>query len=62
MAAYYFGINNGENEYGAVGQSTDPTKDVEIVIPDTSKVPTKAELLLALDKLENFILRSNLYL
>ncbi len=58
MAAYYFGINNGDNEYAAVGQSTDPTKDIEIVIPDTTKVPSTQELLIALEKLENFILRS----
>lgn len=58
MAAYYFGINNGENEYGAVGQSTDPTKDIEIVIPDTTKVPSVAELVLAIEKLQNFILRN----
>jgi len=58
MAAYYFGINNGDNEYASVGQSTDPTKDVEIVIPDVTKIPSVEELLLAIEKLENFIIRS----
>lgn len=58
MPAYYFGINNGDNEYTSVGQSTDPTKDVEIVIPDTTKIPSVEELLLAIEKLENFIIRS----
>ncbi len=58
MASYYFGINVGENEYQAAGQSTDPSKEIEIVIPDTTKVASVEELLLALEKLENFILRS----
>lgn len=58
MPAYYFGINNGDGEYDAVGQATDPSKDIEIVIPDTTKVPSAQELLIAIEKLENFILRS----
>lgn len=58
MPAYYFGINVGENEYAAVGQATDPTKDIEVVIPDTTKVTSVTDLLVALDKLENAIIRS----
>lgn len=55
--AYYFGINVGESEYDAVHQGTDPTKDIEIVIPTEANVPSVADLLLAIEKLENFIVR-----
>lgn len=54
---YYFGINVGENEYQAVSQNSDPSKDIEIVIPTEANVPSVKDLLLAIDKLENFILR-----
>ncbi len=54
---YYFGINVGENEYQAVAQNSDPSKDIEIVIPTEANVPSVKDLLLAIDKLENFILR-----
>lgn len=56
--AYYFGINVGDNEYQAVGQGTDPTKDIEIVIPTEANVPSVTDLLVALDNLQNFILRN----
>lgn len=56
---YYFGINNGDNEYAAASSSASTTsKEVEIVVNNTN-VPTREELLLAIEKLENFILRSN---
>ena len=58
MPAYYFGINVGEGEYDAVGQATDPTKDIEVVVPDTSKVTSVQDLLVALEKLENAIIRA----
>ena len=61
MAAYYFGINNGQNEYDAVKDSSPVSKDVVIAISDITKVPSKEELFLAIEKLENFILRSNLW-
>lgn len=57
--AYYFGINNGDNEYAATAQATTTSKDVEIVINTNANVPSKAELLVLLEKLENFIVRSN---
>lgn len=58
MAAFYFGINNGENEYQAASGSTTTSKDVEIVIADVTKIPSLEELHLAVEKLENFIIRS----
>lgn len=54
---YYFGINVGESEYGAVAQNTDPTKDIEIIIPTEANVPSVTDLLVALEKLQNFIVR-----
>lgn len=59
MAAFYIGINNGDNEYNAASGSSTTSKDVEIVIADTTKVPSVEELMLALEKLENYILRIN---
>lgn len=56
--AYYYGINKGENEYQAVvGTSTNST-DVEIVVNATN-ITTREALLVALEKLENFIIRQN---
>lgn len=57
--AYYFGINNGDNEYAATQQATTTSKDVEILINTNANVPSKAELLVLLEKLENFIVRSD---
>lgn len=55
----YFGINQGDNEYEAVSSTSSTTsKDVEIVVNDTN-VTSREDLLLAIEKLENFVLRSN---
>ena len=59
MSAQYFGINVGDDEYEATSGTSTTSKEVEIVIADISKVTSKQDLLLALEKLENFILRSN---
>lgn len=56
--AWYFGINNGDNEYAATNQATTTSKDVEIVINTNANVPSVEELLLAIEKLENAILRA----
>lgn len=58
MAAFYIGINNGDNEYATATGTSTTSKDIEVVIPDTSKVPSVQELLIALEKLENAILRA----
>jgi hypothetical protein len=58
MAAVYFGINNGDNEYAAATNTSTTSKDVEIVIADVTKIPSMQELQIALEKLENFILRT----
>lgn len=57
--SYYYGINNGSNEYAAASSTSGTTsKDVEIVVNNTN-VPDRESLLIAIEKLENFILRSN---
>ena len=54
---YYIGINNGDSEYSAASSTSSTTsKDVEIVVNNTN-IPTRQELMVALEKLENFILR-----
>lgn len=56
---YYYGINDGENEYGAASSTTASTsKDVEIVVNNTN-IQSRQELIAALLNLQNFILRSN---
>jgi hypothetical protein len=59
MTAQYFGINQGDGEYAAASGTSTTSKDVEVVIADITKVTSKEDLILALQKLENFILRSN---
>ena len=58
MATYFFGINNGDNEYAVTNQATTTTKDVEVAINTTANVPSVQELLIAIEKLENAILRA----
>ena len=59
MATIFYGINNGQNEYDAVVAAVTTAKDVEIVVNSTANIPSREELLLAVEKLENFILRQN---
>lgn len=55
----YYGLNKGDNEYQAASSTSSTTsKDVEIVVNDTN-VTTRQEMLVALQNLYNFILRSN---
>jgi len=58
MATYFFGINNGDNEYAVTSGATTTGKDVEVAINTTANVPSEQELLIALEKLENAILRA----
>lgn len=58
--AYYFGISNGAGFSGNVTeQATTTSKDVEIVINTNANVPSKEELLLAIEKLEYYILTAS---
>ena len=57
MATYFFWVNNGAGFSGSVTESaTTTSKDVEVAINTTANVPSKEELLLAIEKLENYIL------
>ena len=56
MTNYYIGINQGQNEYQAVvGTSTNST-DIEINI-NGANVPDRQSVLIAMEKLEQYILR-----
>jgi hypothetical protein len=63
---YYFGLNVGEYEYprtdggtnGAQAGSSTTSKDIEVVINTNANVPSVEDLLLTIEKLEDFILRS----
>jgi hypothetical protein len=56
--AWYFGINNGSDEYSVTNQATTTSKDIEVVITTNVNVPSTEELLISLEKLENAILRA----
>lgn len=54
--AYYFGINNGAGAMGNVTEGSSTTsKDVEVVINTNANVPSKEELVLAIQKLNDYI-------
>lgn len=55
--ANFIGINQGQNEYQAVAATSTNSTDVEIQV-NTTNVTSKEDLLLAIEKLENFIIRS----
>lgn len=55
--AYFFGLNVGDNEYAAGQGAATTSKDVEVVVNTNANVPTLQELLITVEKLENFILR-----
>ena len=56
--AWYFGINNGADEYSVTNQATTTSKDVEVVITTNANVPSTQELIVALEKLMNAVLRA----
>lgn len=54
---YYYGVNNGDNEYAAASSTSASTsKDVEIVVNNTN-ITSRQDLLIAVEKLVNFIIR-----
>lgn len=56
MATYFFGVNNGAGAMASVTEAATTTgKDVEIAINTTANVPSKEELLLAAQKLTDYI-------
>lgn len=58
MANYYYGINRGQNEYQAVVSTSTNTTDIEIFVNGTN-ILSRESVLIAIEKLENFILRQN---
>lgn len=56
MATYFFGVNNGAGVMGTVTEgATTTSKDVEVVLNTTANVPSKEELVLAIQKLNDYI-------
>jgi hypothetical protein len=59
VANNYYGVNVSDNEYQAASSTSSSTsKDVEIVVNNTN-VTSREAALLCIEKLWNFILRSN---
>jgi hypothetical protein len=59
VANNYYGVNVADNEYQAASSTSGTTsKDVEIVV-NASNVTSREALLLSIEKLWNFILRSS---
>jgi NACalpha-BTF3-like transcription factor len=57
--ANYYGVNVADNEYGAASSTSSSTgKDVEIVV-NTTNITSRQQIVNALEKLTNFIIRSN---
>lgn len=57
--AYYFGINNGAGSMGNITENSSTTsKDVEVVINTNANVPSKEELILAVQKLYDYLVVS----
>jgi hypothetical protein len=56
--AYYYGVNAGDSEFSAAVGSSTTSKDVEIVVNQTN-VPTKQQLMNAIEVLENWITKNN---
>ena len=56
MATYFFGINNGDGAQGSITEAaTTTSKDVEVVLNTTANVPSKQEVMLAVQKLMDYI-------
>jgi hypothetical protein len=57
MATYFFGVNQGAGIGGGTvtESATTTSKDVEVVLNTTANVPSKEELVLAIQKLNAYI-------
>lgn len=58
MADRIYGIDRGETEFQVVEGSVSPAKGVEVVV-DLAVNLTKAEVLMALEYIENAIIKGN---
>jgi hypothetical protein len=58
VANNFYGVNVADNEYQAASGTSTTSKDVEINV-NTTNVTSREAILLAVEKLWNFILRSN---
>jgi hypothetical protein len=58
MATYFFGINYGDGLQSVTQSASTTGKDIEVAINTTANVPTKNDLLVALENLESAITQS----
>lgn len=58
MANQYYGLNRGQNEFDITQGTSTQSTDVELRF-DLSKSLTKSEVLMALEKIENQILKDD---
>jgi|GEM_PF-1706462 len=54
--AYFFGVNTGAGAAGNVlSQATSTSRDVEVVINTNANVPSKNDLVLAMEKIRIYL-------
>lgn len=59
MATYFMGVNNGAGAMdGVTASATTTSKDVELVINTTANIPSVEELMLAIQKLNDFVVKN----
>ncbi len=56
--AYFYGINTGASDTTVTAQATTTGKDVEIAINTNANVPSIEDLLIALERLQQAIIKS----
>ena len=56
--AFFMGINAGASDTTITTNTSTTSKDVEVVINTNANVPSIADLMLALQRMEQFILKN----
>lgn len=59
MATYFIGVNNGASGSTVTESATTTGKDVEIAINTTANVPAKSDVVVALQKLLDYVVTAN---
>lgn len=57
MANIFIGLNRGQNEFDIAEGASTNSVDIELNIDDTNS-PTKEDILLAIEKLKNHVIKS----
>lgn len=56
MASRYYGMNKGQTEFDIVEGSSTNSTDFELVVDLSTNSPSKEDVYLFLDKLENYLI------